>query len=61
MFRVYRVRVAMPGADSPRTFYFKDKKEAQKCYDAHESADGIGWINVSDDFPLDMLSDGYFN
>ena len=57
--RIYAVRVAILGADSPRTFYFKNKQEAKKCYDSYERADNIGWFD-DDDFPLDMLSDGEF-
>lgn len=60
MFRVYTVRVTMSGADGSRTFYFRDKEKAQRCYEAYERADDIGWFNADDDFPLDMLSDVCF-
>lgn len=60
MFRVYTVKVAMLGADSPRIFYFKNKEKAKACHDIYERSDDIGWFNADDDFPEDMLSDACF-
>lgn len=60
MARIYAVRVAIMGADSPRTFYFERKKNAKACYDAYDMADDIYWFEDDGSFPEDMFSDACF-
>ena len=60
MFKAYVVKVAVLGADSPKTFYFRNEKAAKACYDEYERADDIESFMADDDFPEDMLSDECF-
>lgn len=58
--KIYGVKVFPLGADSPTTFYFKNKDRAQACCDAYQRVDDIAEFNADDNFPLDMLSDEAF-
>ena len=56
--KIYAVKVFVLGADSPTTFYFKNRDKAKSCYDAYQRADNIEEFEA-DDFPLEMLSDEF--